>query len=125
MELRFQIIVSTITFRKGFAKFMILIALFKQSLSYHFIASVEVSSMAMYRCSSKSDELRNINSIGCRARNINIQIWEIDNLKIKIVTLIVILVETTPLEIDKCKSKNAAWVSKVLILLSWSSEGYI
>ena len=27
------------------------------------------------------------------------------------------------LEIDKCKSKNAASVSEVLALLSWSSEG--
>ena len=24
-----------------------------------------------------------------------------------------------------CNSKNAAWVSEVLALLSWSSEGYI
>ena len=29
------------------------------------------------------------------------------------------------LEIDKCKSKNAALVSEVLALLSWSSKGYI
>ena len=35
--------------------------------------------------------------------------------------------ETHPisLEIDKCKSKNAAYLSEVLALLSWSSEGYI
>ena len=33
LELRYQIIVSFIKFRKGFAKFMILIALFKKFLS--------------------------------------------------------------------------------------------
>ena len=33
LELRYQIIVSSIKFRKGFAKFMILIALFKKFLS--------------------------------------------------------------------------------------------
>ena len=34
-------------------------------------------------------------------------------------------VETISLEIDKCKAKDAAWVSEVLVLLSWNSEGYI
>ena len=68
LEFRYQIIVSSIKFRKGFAKFMILIALFKKFLSEQFIASVEVSSMA--RCSSKTNELRDIDFIGCRARNI-------------------------------------------------------
>ena len=33
LEIRYQIIVSSIKFRKGFAKFMILIALFKKFLS--------------------------------------------------------------------------------------------
>ena len=71
LEFRNQIIVSSIKFRKGIlSKFMILIALFKKFLSYHFIASVEVSNMA--RCSSKTNELRDINSRGCRARNITI-----------------------------------------------------
>ena len=41
---------------------MIPIALFRKFLSKQFIASVEVSNMA--RCSSESDELRNINSLG-------------------------------------------------------------
>ena len=50
------------------------------------------------------NELRDIDSIGCRMRN---------------------LVETISLEIDKCKSKNAASVSEVLALFSWRSEGYI
>ena len=70
LEFRYQIIVSSIKFRKGFAKFMILIALFKKFLSKQFIASVEVSNMARY--SSITNELRDIDSIGCRARNITI-----------------------------------------------------
>ena len=45
-EFRYQIIVSSITLRKGFAKFMISIALFKKFLSKQFIASVEVSNIA-------------------------------------------------------------------------------
>ena len=38
--------------------------------------SVEDSNIA--RCFSKINELRDIDSIGCRARNITIQKWEID-----------------------------------------------
>ena len=49
---------------------MIPIALFKKFLSAHFIASVEVSNIARY--SSKTNELRDIDSIGCRTRNITI-----------------------------------------------------
>ena len=50
--------------------------------------SVEVSNMARY--SSKSGELRNINSLGCRASEVHLHLkWEIDNFKIKIVTFIV------------------------------------
>ena len=73
---------SNVDFRK-IAKSMILIASFKKFLSYQFIASVEISNMA--RWSSKSDELRNINSIGCRARYITIYHlkWEIDNFESK------------------------------------------
>ena len=40
-------------------------------LSKQFFASVEVSNMARY--SSKTNELRDIDSIGCRARNIAIK----------------------------------------------------
>ena len=40
LEFRYQIIVSSIKFRKGFAKCMIPIALFKKFLSKQFIASV-------------------------------------------------------------------------------------
>ena len=67
LEFRYQIIVSSIKFRKGFAKFMIQITMFKKFLSSQFIASVEVNNMI--RCSSKANELRDIDSIGCRARN--------------------------------------------------------
>ena len=49
---------------------MIPIALFKKFLIEQLIASVEISNMA--RGSSKSDEFINMNSIGCRARNITI-----------------------------------------------------
>ena len=46
LEFRYQIIVSSIKFRNGFAKFIIRIASFKKFLSYQFIASVEVSNKA-------------------------------------------------------------------------------
>ena len=70
LKSRNQIIVSSIKFRKGFAKFKIPIALFKKFLSLQFIANVEVSHIA--RCSSKTNELRDLDSIGCRARSITI-----------------------------------------------------
>ena len=53
-----------------FAKFMIPLTLFKKFLSKQFIASVEVSNMV--RCSSKTNELKDIDSIGCRAKDITI-----------------------------------------------------
>ena len=62
IEFRCQITVSVLKFRKCFAKFMTLIALLEKILSKQFIASVEIGNMA--RCSSQSDELRNISSIG-------------------------------------------------------------
>ena len=70
LEFRYQIIVSSIKFRIGFAKLMIPIALFKKFLSQQFIASVEVSNIARY--SSKTNELRDIDSIVRRTRNITI-----------------------------------------------------
>ena len=42
LEFRYQMIVSSIKFRKGYARFMIPIALFKKFLSSQFIVSVEV-----------------------------------------------------------------------------------
>ena len=70
LEFRYQIKVSSIKFRKCFAKFMIPIALFKKFLRLQFIVSGEASNMA--RCSSKTNELRDIDSIGCRTSNITI-----------------------------------------------------
>ena len=87
MEFRYQIIVSSIKFRKGFAKLMIPIALFKKFLSEQFISSVEVSNIA--RFSSKTNELKDMDSIGCRVRSITIQKWKIDNFKINIVSFII------------------------------------
>ena len=69
-DFRYQTKVSSIKFRNGFAKFMILIALFQKFLSIQFISSVEVSNIA--RCLSKKNELRDIHSIRCRAVNITI-----------------------------------------------------
>ena len=68
----------------------------------------------MARCSSKMNELRDIDSIGCRRGTSPSKNGKMT-----------FLVETILLEIDKCKSKNANLVSQVLALLSWSSEGYI
>ena len=62
--------VSSIKILKGFVKFLIAITLCKKFLSQQFIASVEVSNMA--RSSSKTNKLGDIDSIGCRARNITI-----------------------------------------------------
>ena len=56
--------------KKCFVKFMIPIALFKKFLSSQSIASVEVSNIA--RCSSITNELRDVDSIGFRSRNITI-----------------------------------------------------
>ena len=63
-------IVSSIKFKIGFAKFITPIAVFKKFLNQHFIVSVEVSNMAS--CSCKTNELRDIDSIGCRVKNITI-----------------------------------------------------
>ena len=79
----------------------------------------------MARCSSKTNELRDIEYIGCRARNITILNGKLTISKSKTSRLSYILVEAISLEIDKCKSKNAASVSEVLALLSWRSEGHI
>ena len=57
LEFRYQIIVSSINYRKGFAKLMMPIALFKKLLA---------------RCSSKTNALKDIDSIGRRERNITI-----------------------------------------------------
>ena len=52
-----------------------------------YIPSVEVSNIS--RCSSKPNKLRDIDSIGCRARNVTIKNGKLTILKIKIVTFII------------------------------------
>ena len=75
--------------------------------------SVEVSNMA--RCSSKSDELRNINSIGYRARNIIIlKKRKIDNFKNQKRHVY----HEISLEMNKCKPKIETSASEVFALLS-------
>ena len=66
---------------------MIPIALFNKFLSKKFSVSLKFSNMA--RRSSKTNELRDIDSIGCLARNITILTWEFDYFKIKIITFII------------------------------------
>ena len=66
---------------------MIQIALFKKFLSKQFIARVEVSNIA--RCSSKTNELRDIDSMGCRTRNITIYNGKLTISKSKVVTFII------------------------------------
>ena len=78
MKLRYQMISLATKFRKGFAKFIILIALLKKCLGQKFIASVKIKASNgakvcnLARCSSKSGELRNIYSLRYRKRNITI-----------------------------------------------------
>ena len=57
LEFRYQIIISWIKFRKGFAKFIILIPYLRRFLVNNFLR-------VLARCSSNTDELRDIDSIG-------------------------------------------------------------
>ena len=50
------------------------------------MVSNKVSNIA--RCSNKTNESRDIDSVGYTARNITIQRWEIDNLRIDVVRYI-------------------------------------
>ena len=77
----------------------------------------------MARCSSKSDELRDINSMECRARNIAIEKWEIDIFKIEIVTFIVNFGRQFHLKWTNASLKNAASVSEVLAFLVGALNG--
>ena len=67
--------------------------------------------------SSKSYKMRNIHSIRGTTWNIAIQKGKIYNIKIKVIAFIINLEDRQPLEIDTCKSKKGASVSKVLALL--------
>ena len=72
----------------------------------------------MARCSSKTNELRYIDSVGCRAKNITIYKGKLTISNQSCHVYHRIFVETISLEIDKCKSKNVASISEVLALLS-------
>ena len=69
LEFRYQNIVSSIKLRKVL-RCLCMIQIVLKFLSLQFIASVEVSNMA--RSSSKTNELRDTASKGCKARNITI-----------------------------------------------------
>ena len=57
-------------FRERFLKFMISISLSEKFCCQNLTTSIKVINMT--RNSSKSNKLRNINTIGCRTRNITI-----------------------------------------------------
>ena len=78
-----QFLVSTMKLRRSFFKFMIPISLLEKFGSQSFVTSIEVSQMTRY--SSKTNMLRNVNTIRRGRRNIAIQKWEINNVKIKII----------------------------------------
>ena len=67
----------------------------------------------MVRCCSKTNELRDIDSIRLRSKNGKLTIS-----KSKSSPLALILIETISFENDKFKSKDASLVSEVLALLS-------
>ena len=52
------------------------------------------------------------------SRDVSIKKREINNINIKIVPFIIILVETVPLKTDRFKSKNGASVSEELALFN-------
>ena len=69
-----------IKFWKRLTKFMISISLSEKFGCQNLIMSIKVINMTGH--SSKSNKLRNINTIGCQVRNITIQKWKIHNIKI-------------------------------------------
>ena len=70
IEFGYQIILSVVKFRKKFCEVYDTNKLVKEVSELTANCECETSNMA--KCSSKLDELRNINSIGCRQRNIDI-----------------------------------------------------
>ena len=71
----------------------------------------------MTRHSSKSNKFREVNTVRGRTGNAPVQKRKIYYVKIKVLSLI--LDETNPFEIDKCKSKNGASVSDALHFLMY------
>ena len=72
----------------------------------------------MARCSSKTNGLRDIDSIGCRSRNTSILKWEIDNFNIEIVTFIINFGRNNIVRNGQMQVLSAASVSEVFALLS-------
>ena len=83
---------------------MITVALHKELGCKDFVPTVEVTYSR--RCSSETNKLRYVHTIGGTSRHIAVEKRDINYIKIKIVPFIKILVQTIPLYIDKFKSKN-------------------
>ena len=67
-----------IKFKKRLTKYMICISLSEKFGCQNLITSTKVINMTGH--SSKSNKLRNINTIRCRARNIIVYKWKIHNI---------------------------------------------
>ena len=89
---------------------MITVALSKELGCKGFVTTVKVTYARI--CSSETNKLRYVHSIGGTSRDIAVEEREINYIKIKIVPFIINLVETVPLDIDKFKSQNGASVSE-------------
>ena len=70
----------------------------------------------------KSNKLRNVNTVRGRTGNVPIQKRKIYYVKIKVIALIINVNETSPFEIEKCKSVNRASVSEALALFNRNSR---
>ena len=77
----------------------------------------------MTRQSSKSNKLRNVDTVRRRTGYVHIQKRKKYYVKIKVIALIIILDETNPFEIDKCISRNKASISEALALFNCNSGG--
>ena len=96
---------SAIKPRKCFSKFMIPIALLEKFSCLAFISRIEVRNMIAD--SSKPDKLRNVYTIRSTARNVTFQKRKVYYIKIKVIALII--KETNPFAIERCKDKKGHW----------------
>ena len=78
---------ATIKLRKCFAKFMITVALPKELRRKGFVTTVEVTYAG--RCSSETNKLIYLHSIGGTSRDIAVEEREINFIKIKFVPYII------------------------------------
>ena len=113
---------TTIKLRKCFAKFMITVALPKELHCKGFVTTVELTYAS--RCSSESNKLRYVHSIGGTSRETAVEERGINNiLKSKSSRFSFILVETVPLDIDKFKLKKRCFgigrISFIRLKFSW------